>query len=70
MRINTNTLSVTHVFDGEEIVTGGEDGQTWVATFGTAMLAQMFVTSCQRSPWIEVAEPTEFKFSRRYVPKT
>lgn len=42
------TLSVTHIFDGEEVVTGGANGQTWVATFCDPGLAQIFVEYCQK----------------------
>lgn len=43
VKIAVSTLSVTHVFDGEEAVTGGEDGQVWVATFAEAAEARNFV---------------------------
>lgn len=44
-RIKGNSLSVTHICDGEEVVTGGEDGQVWVATFAVAETADKFVAS-------------------------
>jgi hypothetical protein len=42
-----NTLTVTHIFDGEEVVTGGADGQIWIATFATRLAADAFVRWCQ-----------------------
>lgn len=39
------TLSVTHIYEGENVVTGGPDGQAWVATFASHDLAQVFVNS-------------------------
>lgn len=42
------TLSVTHICDGQEIVTGGDDGQSWVASFASRMAAEMFVMTVQR----------------------
>lgn len=38
-----STLCVTHIFDGEEIVTAGEDGQTWIATFAEPAEARNFI---------------------------
>lgn len=32
-KVNPSTLGVTHIFDGEEVVTGGDYGQVWIATF-------------------------------------
>lgn len=40
------TLSVTHICDGEEVVTGGADGQVWIATFATKLAADAFVRWC------------------------
>jgi len=37
------TLSRQHIFDGEEVVTGDDDGQAWVATFATATDADWFI---------------------------
>jgi hypothetical protein len=49
----TDTLSVTHIFDGEEVITGGEDGQTWVATFANRQEAENYVKSLQiNSKWV------------------
>ena len=42
----SDTLSVTHIFDGEEVVIGGDDGQIWVATFASANAAAHFVQYC------------------------
>jgi hypothetical protein len=43
MLIDTNSLYVTHAFVGEEVVSGGDDGQNWVATFASRTLADRFV---------------------------
>ena len=40
--VDPETLAVTHIFDGEEVVTGGPDGQTHVATFKRASDAELF----------------------------
>jgi hypothetical protein len=37
------SLSITHIFEGEEVITGGEDGQVWVATFASAAEAQYYI---------------------------
>lgn len=42
------TLSTVHVFDGEEVVIGGDDGQAWVATFADANAAERFVNQSKR----------------------
>jgi hypothetical protein len=41
--IDPQTLSVTHICDGEEVVTGGDDGQAWIATFADATTAELFI---------------------------
>lgn len=41
--VHQDSLSITHIFDGEEVVTGGADGQVWVATFASALNARDFV---------------------------
>ena len=41
--VHPNTVRVTHIFDGEEAVTGGESGQIWVATFADRVAAEWFV---------------------------
>lgn len=45
------TLSITHIFDGEEVVTAlVDDGPVWIATFGSYSEADEFVKSLQREP--------------------
>lgn len=46
MLVTPETLSVTHIFDGEEVVTGGPDGLVWVATFASRNAAEHFVWYC------------------------
>lgn len=46
-RISPSTLTVTHIHDGEEVVTGGPDGQVWVATFADRHLAAWFVNAAK-----------------------
>lgn len=41
-----DTLYVTHVCDGEEVVRGGADGQTFVAVFASKIAAEHFVRYC------------------------
>jgi len=41
--VDNHTLSVVHVFAGENVVTGGEDGQGWVASFADQNAANDFV---------------------------
>lgn len=41
--VHPSTVSVTHVFDGEEVVTGGDTGQIWIATFADSVAADWFV---------------------------
>lgn len=41
--VRPETLSTTHICDGEEVVTGGDDGQVWVATFACPITAQQFI---------------------------
>lgn len=43
MKCHPDTLSVTHIFDGEEVVSGGADGQEWVATFASVIDAEHFI---------------------------
>jgi hypothetical protein len=45
-RVDPGTLTITHVFNGEEVVMGGEDGQVWIATFADATEAARHVTRC------------------------
>lgn len=42
-KISPETLFVTHICDGEEVVMGGLDGQVWVATFASERVARYFV---------------------------
>jgi hypothetical protein len=56
MRIDTDTLGITHIFDGEEVVTGGVDGQVWIATFSCPVLARMFITGCRQLQTIDIPE--------------
>jgi hypothetical protein len=42
-RVSPMTLIATHVCEGEEVVTGGADGQVWVATFADAFEALKFI---------------------------
>jgi hypothetical protein len=41
-----DTLYITHVCDDEEVVRGGEDGQTLVAVFSSKLAAEHFVRYC------------------------
>ena len=41
--VDVDTLTATHIFDGEEVVLGGEDGQVWIATFASRSEADGFV---------------------------
>ena len=52
--VTPNTLSVTHIFDGEEVVSGGDDGQVWIATFSTPAYAKAFVEYLQSNPYAPV----------------
>lgn len=45
-----HTLTVTHVCDGENVVVGGEDGQTWVGTFAAEVTAQQFCEFMKVNP--------------------
>lgn len=47
VEVPPDTLSVTHVCDGQEIITGGADGQTYVATFASRLTADMFIDMCR-----------------------
>lgn len=38
-----STLIVTHVFDGEEVVRGGDDAQVYIATFSDSEQAEKFI---------------------------
>jgi len=41
--VEPDTLYVTHIFDNEEVVRGGRDGQTFVAVFASEFAAEYFV---------------------------
>lgn len=60
VRVDPSSLSVTHICDGEEVVTGGDDGQTWVATFASRLAADMF---------LDVVKATDYQlFGERPAP--
>lgn len=44
VQVDPATLGVTHICAGEEVVTGGADGQVWVATFADPRTANLFLT--------------------------
>jgi hypothetical protein len=48
VEVDPGTLSVTHIFAGEEVVPGGADGQTWVATFASHATAGQFIDWAQQ----------------------
>lgn len=37
------TLSVTRIYEGENVVTGGPSGQAWIGTFASYELAEALV---------------------------
>lgn len=41
--VQPETLSVTRICEGEHVVTGGDDGQVWIATFYCYSSANSFV---------------------------
>lgn len=43
VEVPSSTLSIIHIFDGEEVVIAGEDGLVWVATFASPAVATVFV---------------------------
>lgn len=47
-QVYPDTLSITHICDGEEVITGGKDGQVYVATFCDARAARDYVNVAQR----------------------
>jgi hypothetical protein len=53
--VGNHTLTVTHIADGEEVVTGGEDGQAWVATFADPVEAKAYVKFRQDWSWMVAA---------------
>jgi hypothetical protein len=50
--VDPSTLYVTHIFEGEQVVRGGEDGQVWVATFASRLQADLFVSMAKIGPHI------------------
>jgi len=42
--VEPKTLYHTHIFEGEEVVRGDQDGQAWVATFASQAAAKNFIT--------------------------
>lgn len=42
-RVPPTTLAITHVCDGEEVITGGHDGQTYIATFACEVAARAYI---------------------------
>ena len=53
LKVPVKTLYVTHIFDGEEVVRGGEDGQAWIATFASSAEATKFIETLQQEDkWI------------------
>ena len=42
------TLFITHIFDGEEVVRAGEDGEIHVAVFTSTIDAEFFIWCKQR----------------------
>lgn len=47
-KVDPNTLYITHIFEGEEVVAGGEDGQAYVASFASHAAAGQYVEQMQR----------------------
>jgi hypothetical protein len=48
VRVSPSTLAVTHIYDGEEVVTGGHDGQVYIATFACEKAAAAFVSLARK----------------------
>lgn len=67
MKIQTSSLTLTHIYDGEEVVSGGEDGQAWVATFCSRTLAAEFILDKQSR--FETLEVPEEEMPRLFVAK-
>jgi hypothetical protein len=49
---HAKTLYVTHIFDGENVVRGGNDGQLYVATFADEREANSYVSDKVRGPFL------------------
>lgn len=69
MKVNPQTASITHIYDGEEVVSvltmDGAD-QVWLATFGCPLIAQLFVDKIKRYDVLRVPPPD----SRGFVGKS
>lgn len=57
VEVDRRSLRVTHIFDGEEVVTGGDDGQVWVATFSSGAVAERFIKYIRGTVWGERRRP-------------
>lgn len=65
MKVNAKTAAVTHIYDGEEMVSAlTMDGQDniWLATFGCARLAAQFVRILKMLGVIDVPVPDYRQF--------
>ena len=47
IKSHPDTWDITHIFDGEEVVTGGEDGQEYIRTFESHKEAQQFIDNAK-----------------------
>jgi len=56
VKVDKETLSITHICDGEEVITGGDDGQTYVATFAHRWTANVFIALVKHSPLVIYGE--------------
>lgn len=45
--VDPNSLQITHIFDGEEIITGGNYGEIYIATFASRRGAEQYVEFCK-----------------------
>ncbi len=59
VHVPVGTLYITHIYDGEEVVSGGRDGQAYVATFADIGEARQFVEYCLRTRESVAAERPE-----------
>lgn len=69
--VEGSTLAVTHIFDGQEVVTGGDDGQAWVATFASAREAKRYVESMRgyKTVWAERVNSDDQRERQHSKPK-
>ena len=51
VEVLSSSMSITHIFDGEEVITAGEDGQVWVATFADVTTAKVFIQLLKRTSY-------------------